>query len=528
VALGALALGLAGAFSGGARRAEAAAQTLRYNLPSDPSTLDSTLTSDLYAGCVINHCFEGLLRYRNSTLVPGMAESWDISDDGRTYTFHLREAKWSDGKPVTAGDFEYAWKRVLDPAAGSQYAYIFYCIKGGEARYTGSGKPEDVGVTAKDDRTLVVELESPTPYFLELVAFMTYMPVRGDIVSAAPEKWALSAKTYIGNGPYVMTEYTPEGVVLEKNPNYWNAAGVRLQRIECSFINEASTEMAAFENGELDILENIPSAELKRVSKMEGFVAYPQITSYFYTLNTEKKPLDDVRVRRALALAVDRKALVESVAQGVGVPAANVVPPGLKDSKKNDFAATAGYFGLAPDGSARPDEARKLLAEAGYPGGKGFPELSLLYNTSDSVKQLAEAVQEMCRRELGINVKLVNQERGVFMDNRKAGNYEIARGYWWGDYADPMTFLDMFISSSGTNWPRWRNADYDRLISESALRRGEARDESMYGANLLFMGDMPVVPLYYPVDDYVIPPRVKGVERTPNSILYFGGVEMTK
>ena len=383
-------------------------------------------------------------------------------------------------------------------------------------------------MTAKDDRTLVVELENPTPYLLELVAFMTYMPVRGDIVSAAPEKWALSAKTYIGNGPYVMTEYTPEGIVLEKNLEYWNAAGVRLQRVECSFINEASTEMAAFENGELDILENIPSAELKRVSKMDGFVVYPQMTSYFYTLNTEKYPLDDVRVRRALALAVDRKALVDSVAQGVGQPAANVVPPSLKDSKRNDFSATAGYFGRAPDGSAKPDEARKLLADAGYAGGKGFPELSLFYNTNDSVKQLAEAVQEMWRRELGINVKLVNQERPVFMDKRKAGSYEIARGYWWGDYADPMTFLDMLISSSGTNWPRWRNAEYDKLISESALRRGEARDESMYAANLLFMSDMPVVPLYYPMDDYVIPPRVKGVERTPNSILYFGGVEMAK
>ncbi|MDR3281332.1 MAG: peptide ABC transporter substrate-binding protein [Synergistaceae bacterium] len=517
----ALALGFA---AGVSRRAEAADQVVRYNLGGEPKTLDSTLTSDLYAGFIIQHCFEGLLRDRDGTLVPGIAESWDISEDGKTYIFHLRDAKWADGKPVTANDFEYAWKRVLDPEVGAEYAYIFYCIKGGEDRYNGNGKPEDIGVTARDDKTLVVELVNPTPYFLQLTAFMAYMPIRGDIVKADPEKWALGAKTYIGNGPYVLKEYGAAGVVMEKNPNYWNASDIKLPRIECSFIIESSTELAAFENGELDILENIPAPELPRVSKLPGFVAYPQITTYFYTINTEKAPLDDVRVRKALALAVDRRALVEKVIQGADLPAINVVAAGLKDSQGRDFSASAGDFGLDATGAAKADEARKLLADAGFPGGKGFPELSLLYNTSESLKQHAEAVQEMWRRELGIDVRLVNQERQVFFDARGSGSYDIARGHWWGDYADPMTFLDMFISSSSKNWPRWKNSEYDRLITLSASQSGAARDESMYKANALFMNDMPIVPLFYPVDDFVIAPHVKGLERTATSVLYFGNI----
>ncbi|MDR3164612.1 MAG: peptide ABC transporter substrate-binding protein [Synergistaceae bacterium] len=497
-------------------------QVIRYNLTTEPKTLDPTRNSDLMAGYIINHCYEGLLRDSNGKLIPGIAQSWDVSADGKTYTFHLRDAKWSDGKPVTAKDFEYSWKRVLDPEVASTYAYIFYFIKNGEARYNGKATPEDVGVTAKDDKTLVVELENPTSFFPQLTAFMAYMPVRSDIVENDPEKWALSAKTYAGNGPYILKEYGAAGLVMEKNPNYWNVSAVKLPRIESSFINEASTELAAFENGDLNILENFPSAEMPRISKTKGFVAFPQIVTYFYTINTEKKPLDDVRVRKALALAVDRKALVEKVLQGVDIPAINVVAQGLLDSAGKDFSKTSGNFGMDPAGSAKPDEARKLLAGAGYPDGKDFPELTLLYNTSEAHKQHAEAVQEMWRRELGINVKLMNQEWQVFLESRKSGNYDIARGHWWGDYADPMTFLDMFTSDAGTNWPRWKNAEYDKLIAQSMSLSGKERDEAMYKANAIFMNDMPIVPLFYPTDDFVIPENVKGVERTSWSAFYFG------
>lgn len=507
---------------GSALEAAAPEQVIRYNLTTEPKTLDPTRNGDLIAGYIINHCYEGLLRDRNGKLVPGIAESWDISKDGKTYTFRLRDTKWSDGKPLTAKDFEYSWKRVLDPEVASGYAYIFYFIKNGEARYNGTAKPEDIGVTARDEKTLVVELENPTPFFLQLVAFMAYMPVRSDIVEKDPEKWALSAKTYIGNGPYVLKEYGAAGLVMDKNPNYWNAAAVKLPRIESSFINEASTELAAFENGDLNILENFPSAEMPRLSKAKGFVAFPQIATYFYTVNTERKPLNDVRVRKALALAVDRKALVEKVLQGVDIPAINVVAQGLLDSTGKDFSKTSGNFGMDPSGSAKPEEARKLLADAGFPGGKGFPELTLLYNTSESHKQQAEAVQEMWRRELGINVKLMNQEWQVFLESRKSGNYDIARGHWWGDYADPMTFLDIFTSNSGSNWPRWKNADYDKLIAQSMLLSDKERDAAMYKANSIFMNDMPIVPLFYPTDDFVIPENVKGVERALWSVFYFG------
>ena len=502
----------------------AAQQVIRLAVQADPRTLDPTRNGDLIAGLVIHHCFEGLLRDREGTLVPGIAESWEISQDGKTYTFHLRDAKWTDGKPVTAGDFEYSWKRVLDPEVGAGYAYIFYCIKGAEDRYKGNAKPEDIGVTAKDDKTLVVELANPTPYFLDLAAFMAYAPVRRDIVEANPEGWARDAKTYVSNGPYILKEYDASGFIMEKNPGYWNASTVKLPRIEIPIINEASTELAAFENGDLDILSHFPSQEMQRVSKMPGFTVYPQIATYFYTINTEKKPLDDVRVRKALALAVDRKALVEKVLKGAQIPAINVVAQGLKDSTGKDFSKTAGDFGLDPTGAARPDEARKLLAEAGFPEGKGFPELTLLHNTSESHKQQAEAVQEMWRRELGVNIKLLNQEWQVFLDSRRNSNYDIARGHWWGDYADPMTFLDMFTSSAGNNWPRWKNSEYDKLISLSMAQSGTERDETLYKANALFMNDMPIIPLLYPVDDYVIPAHIKGYENSASGLPYLGNV----
>jgi oligopeptide transport system substrate-binding protein len=504
-----------------ARSASADEQVIRYNLAVDPTTLDPTITDDAAAVFVIIHAFEGLLHERNGTLVPGIAEWWDVSEDGKTYTFHLRDAKWSDGKQVTAGDFEYAWKRVLDPATGALYATLFYCLKGGEARFTGNGKPEDIGVTAKDDKTLVVELENPTPYFLQLAAYAPFSPVRSDIVEAAPEKWALSAGTYIGNGPYIMKEYSPAGIVLEKNPNYWNASEIKMPRIECSFIVEVSTEMAAFENEDLNILKNIPPAEWRRISELDGFVMFPMISTTFCYFNTEKKPLDDVRVRKALAFALDRGAIVRNVTPA-SKPAANIVSLGLKDSNGADFSAAAGDFGFAADGAPNADEARKLLADAGFPEGKGFPELTYTYNTSEGNKQIAEAMQEMWRRELGINVRLINQEWKVFLDTRKAGNYDIARGSWIGDFADPMTFLDIFLSPSVLNASRWKNPEYDKLISESMSKNGEARDEMLYKADRLLMNDMPMAPIFHQADDYVIPPYIKGVECTPTSTLYFG------
>ncbi len=504
--------------------AAAAEQVMRYNLAREPKTLDPVLNGDLIGGFVIDHCFEGLLRDRNGELVPGMAESWSVSEDGKTYTFKLRDAKWSDGKPVRAQDFEYSWRRSLDPKVGSGYAFIFYYIKGGEAFYKGEGKAEDIAISCPDDKTLVVTLENPTAYFLDLVAFMVFMPVREDIVEKAPDNWARKVETYVSNGPYKMTTFQPDLVVLEKNPEYWDAANVKLPRIDAVVIPEHSTELTAFENGELDIMENIPLQELPRVSKMEGYVAYPRIVSFFYTVNTTRKPFDDVRVRKALALAIDRKAIVEKVRQSSEIPACGLVPEGLKDSTGKDFSQTSGCFGLDPEGKAKPEEAKKLLAEAGYPDGKGFPKFTLFYNTSEEHKGLAEAVQEMWRKNLGIDVELGNQEWQVYASTRREGNYDVGRGNWWGDYPDPMTFLEMFTTGAGTNWPRWNNPEYDALIQKSREVSGAERDEAMYKAHALFMEDMPILPLFYPVDDSVIRPYVRGMERTKMGSWYMGNI----
>lgn len=467
---------------------------------------------------VIYGVFEGLCRLdERDQGIPGIAESWDISEDNLTYTFHLRDAKWSDGQPVKASDFVYAWKRAVDPATAAEYGYQMYYLKNGEAINNGEKPVDELGVKAIDDKTLEVTLENITPYFLQLTAFPTYMPVREDVVSADPEGWALNMDTYIGNGPFKVQEWKHDDVLkLVKNENYYDADKVKLDGIDYVFIVEASTAVSAFESGEIDYMEAVPAEKIAVLEEAndENFKILPYLGTYFYIFNMNQEPVNNLKVRKALSLAINRTDIVEQVTKAGQVPATGFVPKGVSMSDgTTDFQETAGDYNMPIDGS-KVEEAKQLLAEAGYPDGQGFPTIELLYNTNEGHKAIAEAIQAMWKQNLGINVELRNEEWKVFQTSRNEGNYTVARHGWIGDYVDPMTFLDMWITASGNNDAKFSNPKYDELISKAKSTLGKERDDAMLEAQAILMEELPVMPIYYYTNAILMRSTVKNAPKS--------------
>ena len=301
-----------------------------HNLNSEPKSIDPALNTGVDGHQVIIGVFEGLCRLdERDQGIPGIAESWDISEDNLTYTFHLRDAKWSDGQPIKASDFVYAWKRAVDPATAAEYGYQMYYLKNGEAINNGEKPVDELGVKAIDDKTLEVTLENITPYFLQLTAFPTYMPVREDVVSADPEGWALNMDTYIGNGPFKVQEWKHDDVLkLVKNENYYDADKVKLDGIDYVFIVEASTAVSAFESGEIDYMEAVPAEKIAVLEEAndENFKILPYLGTYFYIFNMNQEPVNNLKVRKALSLAINRTDIVEQVTKAGQVPATGFVP----------------------------------------------------------------------------------------------------------------------------------------------------------------------------------------------------------
>ncbi|TDT58415.1 peptide ABC transporter substrate-binding protein [Fonticella tunisiensis] len=519
-----------GLLAGCAKGGGGAAQVIRYNLGAEPKTLDPALNAAVEAGTIIENVFEGLMRLdEKDRPIPGVAERYEKSADGLKYTFYLRKnAKWSDGKPVTAKDFEYAWKRALDPNTAAEYAYQLYYLKNGEAYNTNKATADQVGVKALDDYTLEVTLEAPTPYFLSLMAFPTYMPVRKDIVEGN-SNWATKPETYIGNGPFKMTQWLPKDkIVIEKNENYWDAKRVKLAKVEMRMLEDATAALSAFRSGQLDYIESPPSQEVPNMLKSGEAQALPYLGTYFYEINVSDKAasvnpaaakvLKDARVRKALSLAIDRKALVDNVLKGGQTPATTFVADSVVVDEKGNRFKTKDYY--KPEGDVA--EAKRLLAEAGYPDGSGFPEITITYNTGTGHQNIAQAIQEMWRKNLNINVKLENQEWKVFQVTRTQKQYLIARGGWIADYNDPMTFLDMWMSNSGNNDVGYNNPEYDRLIAAAKKEADPAKRVSLlHQAEDLLMKDMPLIPLYYYNNIVAIKPYVKGVTKSQLGFVFF-------
>ena len=477
----------------------------------EPRELDPHVVTGSIEHNLCMALLEGLLGLHpeNLNVVPGVARAWRVSEDGRTYTFHLREgAKWSNGDPVTAADFVYSWRRALLPALANNYAYMLYYIRDAERFHQGEITDfSQVGVTAPDDLTLVVELDNPTPFFLQLLTHMSYFPVHQATIEAfgAPDergtRWTRPGN-HVGNGPFKLKEWVlNRSIVVEKNEHYWDADNVKLNRIVFYPIQNVTTEERMFRAGQLHITGNTPVDKIAhyRQERPETLKIFPFFSTYYYLFNTTAAPLDRVKVRQALAMSIDRQQVVEKITKAGELPAFSYTPPEV-----NGYVARPG---LRYD----VERAGALLAEAGYPDGAGFPPVELMYNTSEGHRRIAIAIQQMWKTGLNIDVTLVNQDWKVYLDKRDAKDYQVARAGWIGDYLDPNTFLDMYTTNSGNNDTGWSNRRYDALIARAGATTDQERRFALFrDAESILMAELPIMPIYTYMSKALVSPDVRG------------------
>lgn len=494
-------------------------ETLVVNVGPDPDTIDPALNSAVDGATMIIHAFEGLM-ILNKEGVPdyGQAESYEISEDGKVYTFKLREGlKWSDGQPVKASDFVYSWNRAIDPETPADYAYMFDVIEGYEEG--------NLNVKAIDERTLEVTLKTATPYFLELTAFPTYAPVREDIIKEHGEAWATKSSTYIGNGPYKMLEWEDGShITFEKNKNYWNYDKLGVERIKFMLMSDDSAILNAFKTGEILFADSMPQAEIEAWKDKPEFRVEPQLGTYYISFNVQKEPLNNPKVRQALTLALDREWLVDNVGKQGQIPAGAYVPYGLFDSdSKKQFREVGGDY-YNPSSAAYEENlelAKQLLEEAGYPNGEGLPTLDYIYNESSLHAEMAQAIQDMWKK-IGVNIRLEKQEWNTFLNTRKNGEYQIARNGWLCDYNDPISMLDMWITDSGNNDAQWSNPDYDALIEQiKSTTDPKERFELMHNAEDIIFDEWMLCPIFYYTDLYLISEKIEGFWTSPLGYKYF-------
>ncbi|MFF2457067.1 peptide ABC transporter substrate-binding protein [Peribacillus simplex] len=485
-------------------------KVLNVNNSSEPGSLHPANAQGTHESWILEHTFEGLTKKtEEGKIVPGSAESWEISEDGLTWTFKLKDGlKWSNGDPLTATDFEYAWKYALKPETAADYAYQLYYLKGGEAYNSKKGKEEDVGVKATDEHTLVVTLEQPTPYFLDLTSFYTFYPIDKKVQEENP-KWALDAKTHVSNGPFKLTEWKhKESLKIEKNENYYDKDKIKLDAVNFALIEDENTAWQMYQSGELDIAYPLPvdvQGQLVNSGDKE-FKNGAELAVYYYNFNTKVKPFNNAKVRKALSMAIERKKITENVAQGGQKPAFGVIPPGIPDAT-GDFQENTGD--LFKENVA---EAKKLLKEGlAEEGMKELPKFSILYNTLDSHKKIAEAVQGMWRDNLGVEVTLENAEFQVKLDREKAGDFEISRAGWVGDYVDPMTFM-LWETDGAYNDAGWSNKEYDSLLKKAkSTMEPKERMAALHKAEEVLIEEMPILPVYFYTKPYMVKSNVTGV-----------------
>lgn len=485
-------------------------QILHLANGAEPEDLDPQTTTGVTEDNIIRALLEGLVSEDPVDLhpVPGVAERWDISPDGKIYTFHLRgNARWSNGDPVTATDFVRSYKRALTPELANEYAYMLFYVVNAEKFYKKEiTNFDEVGFKAIDDRTLRITLNHPTSYFLSLLNHHSWFPVHIPTVEKYGDpfqrgnRWTRPGH-YVSNGPFILSEWKVNTVVaVKKNPYYWDAKTVRLQGIRFYPMERLDTEERAFRSGQVHKTNKLPPTKIDYYKEHfpELLKQAPYLGTYFYSFNVERPAFRDKRVRQAMAMAIDREAIVKTVTRGGETPAYSFTPPN-----------TAGYTAEAKI-PYDIERAKKLMAEAGYPNGEGFPKVELLYNTLESHKIIAEALQQMWKKNLGINVTLRNEEWKVYLDSKNRGDFDLFRYGWIADYVDPNAFLDMWLSYSGNNASRWKNPEYDALIEEAGRTIDrDARYKIFQKAEALLLDEMPVLPIYYYSTTYLLRPSVK-------------------
>ena len=441
--------------------------------------------------------------------IPGTAESWSISEDGKEYIFKLnKNAKWSNGEPVTADDFVWSWKRILTASLGSQYPDMLYYLEGAyEYHNELTNNFDEVGVKALDTHTLKVNLKNPTPFFIGLLSHYSTWPVHketvlkyGDIDDRNGE-WTRPGN-FVCNGPFQLKTWELNNkIVVEKNPYYYDASIVRLNEIHYYPVSNVMTEDRMFRAGQLHLTSSFPTQKCPMYieEKNPTFKIDPYMGTYFYRINTENKALSDVRVRKALAYSIDRKLLVDKVTQCGQIPAYSFTPPGSN--------------GYQPSTEIPYDPilAKELLAAAGYSPENPFPKLEILFNTNEGHRKVALAIQQMWQNELGIEVELVNQDWKVYLSREMVGDFQISRAGWIGDYEDPNTFLDLMRPNRGNNKTGWEDMDFDALIEKAnTINDQNERYELLNKAEKILIENMPIIPLYTYVRVYQLSSDVKG------------------
>lgn len=518
--------------------ASADGYSLAVCLASEPMTIDPALNSAVDGAIMTNHMFEGLVKWVDNgsgeaELAPGQAESWEktVNDDGTvTYAIKMRDGiKWSDGKDVTAGDFEYSWKRLADPATAADYCYMIDMVQGYAEVADGSADKDTLGIKAVDDKNLEITLSYDCPYFEEIMAFPATFPVRQDIVEGN-EEWTYSPETYIGNGAYKMVEWSHNAYILtEKSETYYDYEKLGPDTIKYTLLDDNNAMLAAFNSGELNFIMNFPTDEMANYLASGQITVAPYIGTYYVCFNTEDEVFSNPLVRQAFSLVIDRNYIVENVSQSGEVPATGYVPSGVYDAEGangDDFRTVGGeYYSVsADDYQANCDKARELLAEAGYPNGEGFPAVEYMYNTDDRHKAIAEALQNMWQTELGVTVNLSNQDWNVFLKSRKDGDFQIARNGWIADYNDPCSFLDMWYTGGGNNDAQYSNPEYDALIDAAKATSDQTeRMAAFHKAEDLLIGqDSVLAPIYFYTNPYMLSDNISGMYYTPLGYFFFG------
>ncbi|HUJ80077.1 MAG TPA: peptide ABC transporter substrate-binding protein [Nitrospiria bacterium] len=492
------------------------AAVLRLAMSSEPPTLDWSLATDNVSITVIGNLMEGLTAFDESLRPqPAVASRWDVSPDGTTYTFHLRhDVYWTDGRRVTARDFEFSWKRLLNPRTGAEYAYFLYDVLNAYAYNTGRvTDPGLVGVTALDDSTLRVQLTKPIVYFPSITTFVVTFPQRQDLIERYGARWTDPGRL-VTDGPFVLAEWRHEyKVVLRANPHYaWGKPAI--DEVRMYVVNDPSTALTLYDTGDLD-LARLPPEAIPFYEGSTEFARVPILRGYYYGFNVTAAPFDDPLVRQAFALAID-KSEFPRILKGGEVPTNSWIPVGM-------FGYNPG-IGLAYD----PEAARAKLAAAGYPRGRGFPEVTAAYNTDPVNTLIAENLQAQWKRTLGVSVALDNQEWKVYLKRLQTKTPPLYRLGWGADYPDPDNFMALFTSHSGNNYTHWADARYDELIGQAASMPDPVRRRQLYdeAQRILTEEAVPIIPLFVATQNYLVKPYVRGLRLDAMELLQLKGVSI--
>jgi len=504
-------------------------QVFRINLGQPTKTLDPNLAWDITEFKVLNHLFEPLVRLdKDMRPIPGAAESWEHNADFTVWTFRLREgATWANGDPVTAGDFTFSLRRILLPETKAQYAMMVYnFLEGGRAFFDSGGKDDaNFGARALDERTLEIRLVDPAPFFVTLANHPSWFPLNPRAVAEHGDAWADKPATHVGNGPFVLAEWRPKDrIILAKSPTYFAKDEVKFDRIEMLEIAEIATEIAAFETGDIDMTLQIPNREAEGWMKRPEYRRLPALAVSYLIFDVREPPFDNAALRRAVSLSMDRERLCRQILRRGESPAQGIVPRGIAIGEGRDFRDLAGVA-VEQERDAALAAAREELAKAGYAPGNPPPRVEVLYRTDDVNKDVLEMLQARWKADLGIELVLNNAEWGTVTTRMREGDFEIARMAWYGDYLDPMTFLENFESTTIQNYGGWRNARYDELLALSRRETDPAERLAHFveAERLLVTEDAAVAPMYEHAYSVLMKTDLRNIWLTP-----LGGLDASR